>query len=83
MADAAIAEAVALEAARQRVSALSDSLSNTRTIAIFDETKGAVEYTRWRREITQAATNAGQDFNPSIYTTCVSVEEVENGLRTF
>ena len=56
----AVVAATALEAARQRVSALSDILSNTRTIAIFDETKGAVQYTRWRREITQAATNAGQ-----------------------
>ena len=65
------AAAVALEAARQRMSVISDNLANTRTIAIFDEKLGAVDYARWRREITQAATNAGQDFKAALLTKAV------------
>jgi hypothetical protein len=71
MADPAIAEAAALEAARERVSILSDTLSNNRTIAIFDEKKRAAEFTRWLREITQAATNAGQDFKMALLTLAI------------
>ena len=73
MAEAAEVARLAYETARQRVSSLSDALSNTRTIAIFDEAKpkGAVDYTRCRREITQAAVNVGQDFKVALLTEAV------------
>ena len=48
-----------------------DALSNIRTIAIFDEAKGSVDFARWRREITQVASNVGQDFKVALLTISV------------
>ena len=54
--------------ARTRVSGISDALSNITTIVKFDETNGSVDFARWRREVTQVATNAGQDYRIALPT---------------
>ena len=53
---------IELHHARERVSIISDALSIQTTIAIFDEKQGAVNFRRCARDVTQAATNAGENF---------------------
>ena len=53
----------ALEAARARVAAAADSLlSRSPYFTTFDETKGSVDYERWRKDLTSFSGAAGQDF---------------------
>ena len=61
--------AAALLAARERISGLVDGLANKTTLAIFNESLGAADYTRWRRELVQVAASAGEDFRMSLLTT--------------
>ena len=63
--------AAALAAARERVSGLADGLANKQTLAIFNETLGAADYARWRRELLQVASSAGDDFRMSLLTQAV------------
>ena len=67
MAAAAPNAAALLQAARETLAATCDALTTRQsTITIFDESKGAPDYKRWREQLVSYVTSSRADFSAAL-----------------